>query len=63
MLKVAGSIPGRGCTYLYYARVAQGVLHMRVGGADCQLDLPSLTLLSAAVVVDGKLELPVELLQ
>ena len=37
-----------GCTDLYYARGAQGVLPMRVGGATSQLDLPSLTPLSAA---------------
>ena len=44
---VARSIPLR-CTYLYYARGAQGVLPMRVGGATSQLDLPSLTPLSVA---------------
>ena len=33
---------------LYYARGAQGVLPMRVGGATSQLDLPSLTPLSVA---------------
>ena len=38
----------RGCTDLYCARGAQGVLHIRVGGATSQLDLPSLTPLSAA---------------
>ena len=37
-----------GCTDLYYARAAQGVLPMRVGGATSQLDLPSLTPLSVA---------------
>ena len=37
-----------GCTDLYYARGAQGVLPMRVGGATSQLDLPSLTQLSVA---------------
>ena len=37
-----------GCTDLYYARGAQGVLLMRVGGATSQLDLPSLTPLSVA---------------
>ena len=36
------------CTDLYYARGAQGVLPMRVGGATSQLDLPSLTPLSVA---------------
>ena len=37
-----------GCTDLYYARGAQGVLLMRVGGATTQLDLQSLTPLSVA---------------
>ena len=37
-----------GCTNLYYARGAQGVLPMRVGGATSQLDLPSLTPVSVA---------------
>ena len=36
------------CTDLYYARGAQGVLPMRVGGATSQLYLPSLTPLSVA---------------
>ena len=44
---VARSIPLR-CTDLYYARGAQGVLPMRMGGATSQLDLPSLTPLSVA---------------
>ena len=44
---VARSIPLR-CTDLYYARGAEGVLPMRVGGATSQLDLPSLTPLSVA---------------
>ena len=44
---VARSIPLK-CTDLYYARGAQGVLPMRVGGATSQLDLPSLTPLSVA---------------
>ena len=35
-------INGRGCTILYYARGAQGILPMRVGGATSQFDLPSL---------------------
>ena len=48
MLKVAGSVPGRGSTYLYCARGAQGVLPMRAGSATSQLDLPSLTPLSVA---------------
>ena len=55
MLKVAGSIPGLGCTDLYYTRGAQGVLPMRVGDATNQLDLPSLTPLS--VVGYGRLQL------
>ena len=42
---VARSIPLR-YTDLYYARGAQGVLPVRVGGATSQLDLPSLTPLS-----------------
>ena len=33
---------------LYYARVGQGVLPMRMGGATSQLDLPSLMPLSVA---------------
>ena len=44
---VARSSPAE-CTDLYYARGAQGVLPMRVGGAISQLDLPSLTPLSIA---------------
>ena len=36
------------CTDLYYARGAQGVLPMWVGGATSQLDLQSLTPLSVA---------------
>ena len=44
---VARSSPAE-CTDLHYARVAQGVLPMRVGGAISQLDLPSLTPLSVA---------------
>ena len=44
---VARSSPGE-CTDLYYARGAQGVLPMRVGGATSQLDLPSLTPLFVA---------------
>ena len=36
------------CTDLYYARGAQGILPMRVGGETSQLDLPSLTPLSVA---------------
>ena len=43
---VARSVPALRCTDLYYARGAQGVLPMRVGGATSQLDLPSLTPLS-----------------
>ena len=41
-------VPGLRSTDLYYARGAQGVLPMRVGGAISQLDLPSLTPLSVA---------------
>ena len=48
---VARSIPLR-CTDLYYARGAQRVLPMRVGGATSQLDLPSRTPFTVAVVVD-----------
>ena len=48
LLKVAGSTPSRGCTDLYCARGAQGVLPMRVGGATRELDLPSLTTLFVA---------------
>ena len=44
---VARSSPDE-CTDLYYARGAQGVLPVRVGGATSQLDLPSLTRLSVA---------------
>ena len=44
---VAHSSPAE-CTDLYYARGAQGVLPMRVGGATSKLDLPSLTPLSVA---------------
>ena len=44
---VARSSPAE-CNDLYYARGAQGVLPMRVGGATSQLDLPSLTPLSVA---------------
>ena len=59
---VARSVPLR-CTDLYYARGAKGVLPMRVGGATSQLDRPSLTPLSVAVVVDCNLEFPSGLLQ
>ena len=45
---VARSSPAEVCTDLYYARGAQGVLPMRAGGATSQMDLPSLTPLSAA---------------
>ena len=57
MLKVAESVPGRGCTDLYCARGALGVLPMRVRGATSQFDLPSLTPLSVAGC--GRLELGV----
>ena len=46
------------CTDLYYARVAQVVLSMRVGGATSQLDLPSLTPLSVAGCGRLQLEVP-----
>ena len=45
------------CTDLYYARGAQRVQPMRVGGAPSQLDLPSLTPLSVAGC--GRLQLGV----
>ena len=45
------------CTDLYYARGAQGVLPMNVGGATSQLDLSSLTPLSIAGC--GRLQLGV----
>ena len=48
MLKVAGSIRVLGCTDLYCAGGALGVLPMRIGSATSQLDLPSLTPLSTA---------------
>ena len=51
---VARSNPAE-CTDLYYARGAQGVLPMRVGGATSQLDLPSLAKLDKI----GQLDLPV----
>ena len=49
-------------TDLYYARGAQGVLPMRVGGATRKLDLPSLTTLSVAGC-DYNQEFPIGLLQ
>ena len=45
------------CTDLYYARGAQGVLQMRVGGANSQLVLPSRTPLLVAGY--GRLQLGV----
>ena len=57
MLKIAGLIPGWGCPDLYYARGAQEVLPMRVGGAASQLDLPSLT--PSSVTGFGRLKLGV----
>ena len=57
MLKVAGSIPVIGCTNLYCARGAHGVLLMRVWVTVSQLDLPSLTPLFVAGC--GRLELGV----
>ena len=44
---------------LYYARDAQGILPMRVGGETSQLDLPTLTPLSVAGC--GRLQLGVPL--
>ena len=38
MLKVAGSIPSRGCNDLYRARGSQGVIPIRVGITASQLD-------------------------
>ena len=46
--KVASPAVAISCTDLYYARLAKGVLPMRVGGATSQLDLQSLTPLSIA---------------
>ena len=57
MLKVAGSIPGRGCADLYCARGAQRVVPIRVGGATSKFDLPSLMPLSVAGY--GRLQLGV----
>ena len=61
MLKVQGGKieprPWLRCTDLYYARGAQGVLPMRVGGTTSQFDLPSLTPLSVAGY--GRLQLGV----
>ena len=48
MRKVVGSIPGRGCTNLYYASDALGVVAWWEVIAS-QLDLPSLMPLSANV--------------
>ena len=53
--RAAGNILG--APIIYYARGAQGVLPMWVGGATSQLDLPSLTLLSVAGC--GRLQLGV----
>ena len=53
---VARSNPAE-CTDSYYARGAQGVLPMRVGGATSQLDLQSLTPMSVAGC--GRLQLGV----
>ena len=57
MLKVAGSIPGRGCTDLFCARGAHGVLLMRVGVTASQLVVQCLTPLAAAGC--GRLQLGV----
>ena len=48
MLKVAGSIPGRGCTDLYRAPRSSGSTAHEGGGTSSQLDNPSLTPLSGA---------------
>ena len=47
-MKVAGSIPGRGCTDLYCARMRSGGAAHEGGGATSQLNLPSLTPMSVA---------------
>ena len=50
---VAGSLPGRGCTDMFCASGAQGVLSCKGSRiTDSQVDLPSLTPLSVADVVD-----------
>ena len=49
---VACSIPAEVAQIYTMHEGVQGVLPMRVGGATSQLDLPSLTPLSVAVVVD-----------
>ena len=48
MLKVAGSVPSRGCTDLYCARGTHGILSKRVEATASQLDLTSLTITSIA---------------
>ena len=49
MLKVTGSIPGRGCTDLYRARRRSGgTAHEGGGDESRQLDNPYLTTLSGA---------------
>ena len=57
MLKVARSIPTEAILIYTYARGANGALPIRVGGANSQLDLPSLTPL--CVVGCGQLQLRV----
>ena len=57
MLTVGRTTPGTGCTDLYCARGAQGVLPMRMGLTASQLDVPSLTPLSVAGC--GRLQLGV----
>ena len=58
MLKVAGPIPGRACTYLYNmcTRRSGGTAH-EGGGATSQLDIPSPTPLFVAGC--GRLQLEV----
>ena len=51
------------CTDLYYARGAQGVLPILVGGATSQLDLPSLELFSVASCSRLQPGVPIGLLQ
>ena len=60
MLKVAGSIPGKGCTDLYCARGAQDVLPVRVVGAVSQLDIRTLTPLNLKVKFSMARSFPVE---
>ena len=54
---------GWGCTDLYYARGAMGVLPMTVSGATSQLDLSTLTPLTVAGCGRLQLGVPIGLLQ